>query len=763
MGRLRLEAEVPGVRPWSAELPHLYDLEVTLHAPDGAAVERATYRVGFRRVEIVGNDLLVNGVRVMVRGVNRHDFDPLRGRTISPDRFRDDLQVMKEFGFNAVRTSHYPNDPALLAAADELGLFVIDEADIECHAYAHHVARMPEYTAAFVDRVARMVRRDVNHPSVILWSLGNESGYGANHDAAAGWVRREDPTRPLHYEGAIMFDWTGPQTASDITCPMYATIESLVAHATNGTQRHPVILCEYSHAMGNSNGNLADYWHAFESTPGLQGGFIWEFWDHGILQSLSDVAGVGLPAAKAGPVPELPGNGLPPRGYRWAYGGDFADEPNDSNFVADGMVFPDRSPKSAMHEHRVLASPVRILPGDDPAGAPRAVVLLNRQDVRNLSWLRAEWVAVSDGAGASGVPAPVACALPDLAAGESARLEVPAELLSRIAADADPAAEAWLSLRLYAGEDTPRAPEGALVAEPQVPLHLERRNLLTRAGVPAGVRAAGVQARALVDADGLLVHRGLAAAPRLALWRAPTDNDRIGGMAEHWAKLGLDRLERRLAGIEERDGVTVVTADVVTGAGLAVRHTQTLAPLDGGAVLVEEVAVVPDGLEDLPRVGSVFEVSDGVPASWVRWFGGGPFESYPDRRAAVVVGLHTARLEDLFTPYVRPQESGGRNGVRWFALGERPDGEDGAGEGPAPRWQPGITVHLDEPRQVSFTRYRAHELAAATHSDELVPRAEVVVHVDAAHRGLGTASCGPDTLPSYLLGPGEYRWSYVLH
>ncbi|HYJ74481.1 MAG TPA: glycoside hydrolase family 2 TIM barrel-domain containing protein, partial [Kineosporiaceae bacterium] len=189
MGRLRVETSVPGITPWTAELPHLYDLEVTLHGPDGGAVERTTYRIGFRRVEIVGNDLLVNGVRVMIRGVNRHDFDPRLGRTIAPERFREDLQVMKRYGFNAVRTSHYPNDPALLDAADELGLFVVDEADIECHAYAHHVADMPEYLSAFVDRVSRMVRRDKNHPSVILWSLGNESGYGANHDAAAGWVR----------------------------------------------------------------------------------------------------------------------------------------------------------------------------------------------------------------------------------------------------------------------------------------------------------------------------------------------------------------------------------------------------------------------------------------------------------------------------------------------------------------------------------------------------------------------------------------------
>jgi beta-galactosidase len=743
MGRARITATVPAVRPWSAELPHLYDLEVTLHAPDGTATESTRYRTGFRRVEVVGHDLLVNGVRVMIRGVNRHDFDPLRGRTITPERFRDDLQLMKWFGFNAVRTSHYPNDPALLDAADELGLFVVDEADIECHAYAHHVAGMPEYTAAFIDRVARMVRRDVNHPSVILWSLGNESGYGANHDAAAGWVRRVDPTRPLHYEGAIMFDWTGPQTASDITCPMYPTIESIVEHATNGTQRHPVILCEYSHAMGNSNGTLAEYWQAFEDTPGLQGGFIWEFWDHGILQHLPDAGEVGLPAAKTGVAPELPPNGLPPEGYRWAYGGDFGESPHDGNFVADGMVFPDRTPKPAMHEHRALASPVRILPGDDPAGHPRQVVLRNAQDMRDLSWLRAEWFAVSAG---EGFAARVPCALPDLPAGGTATLEVPAELLARVAAEADPAAETWLSLQVFAAQETSRAPEGAQVAEQQVPLHAERRDLLTRAGVGRASSATSSPV-SLVDADGLLVHPALASPPRLSLWRAPTDNDRIGGMAARWAELGLHDPERRLVGVEQRDGGTVVTADVVTAAG-TVRHTQTLTPLEGGGVLVEELTVVPDGLGDLPRVGSVFEVAAHVPAARLRWFGGGPVETYPDRRAAAVVGLYAAPLEDLFTPYVRPQESGGRCGVRWFALGSAEE--------------PSLRVDLDEPRQVSVTRYRAEDLATATHSDELVARPEVVVHIDAAHRGLGTASCGPDTLPSYLVGPGEYRWSYVL-
>ena len=761
MGRLRLDATVADVTPWTAELPRLYDLEVTLHAPGGQAVERACLRIGFRRVEIVGNDLLVNGVRVMVRGVNRHDFDPRLGRVISPERIRADLLTMKAFGFNAVRTSHYPNDPALLDAADELGLFVIDEADIECHAYAHHVPDMPEYLSAFVDRVSRMVRRDKNHPSVIGWSLGNESGYGAHHDAAAGWVRRYDPTRPLHYEGAIMFDWTSGQTASDVTCPMYPTIESLLAHATSGRQRHPVILCEYSHAMGNSNGNLADYWHAFETTPGLQGGFIWEFWDHGLLQALDADRRGGRPAGAAAPEPGGR-RGLPPTGFRWAYGGDFGDEPNDGNFVADGMVFPDGTPKPAMAEHRALAAPARVGPRVDEAGR---LVLENRQDVRNLSWLTATWRVDADGTGGApghGSVGLVAQPLPDVPAGGSAAIEVPAPLLTAFEERADEGAEATLLLDLRAAVDTPRAAAGALVATLAVTLRPERRDLLARAGT---LRAMAREPRGLVDHDGLLVHPAVLTAPRLALWRAPTDNDRIGGHAARWSELGLDRLERHLVGVDDKDGSVVVTAQVVTGAGHLVLHRQALTPLEDG-VLVEESAVLPAELADVPRVGSVLEVEGGGPAGVLHLFGGAGPESYPDRCAAALPEHQVARLDTMFTPYVRPQESGGRSGVRWFALG-RHVGQDPrpSPEGatvPVVVFQPAVVVHLDVPRQVSMTRYRAEDLASATHSDQLVPRPGVVVHIDAAHRGLGTASCGPDTLPRYQLGTGEYRWSYTL-
>ncbi len=278
------------MEPWSAELPRLYDLEVSLLDPAAAIADRAHVRVGFRNVEIRGTDLLINGQRVLIRGVNRHDFDQHTGRVVSPESMRADLVAMKRHGFNAVRTSHYPNDPAFLELTDELGLYVIDEADIEAHAFQAWLCDDPRYLAQWVSRVSRMVLRDRNHPSVIAWSLGNESGYGANHEAAAAWVRRHEPTRPLHYEGAIRFDWAGGERVTDLVCPMYPAISAIVEFARSGRLTRPLIMCEYSHAMGNSNGTLAEYWDAIETTPGLQGGFIWEWWDHGLVQTLPDGA-----------------------------------------------------------------------------------------------------------------------------------------------------------------------------------------------------------------------------------------------------------------------------------------------------------------------------------------------------------------------------------------------------------------------------------------------------------------------------------------
>jgi beta-galactosidase len=748
IGRVRMATAVPQVLAWSPERPALYRLTVTLHGPDGELVEGTRARVGFRSVRIVGNDLLVNGLRFYLRGVNRHDFDRFGGRAVPADAIREDLLAIKRFGFNALRTSHYPNDPLLLELADEFGLFVVAEADVECHAYAHQLADDPRYLPAFVDRVSRMVRRDAGHASVIVWSLGNESGYGANHDAAAGWLRRFDPTRPIQYEGAIMFDWSSAQTASDLVCPMYPPLDAIVGHARSGRQRHPLILCEYSHAMGNSNGTLADYWQAIESTPGLQGGFIWEFWDHGLLQQVAD----GRPAGPAGAGLTGRRPGLAPPGHRWAYGGDFGDRPNDGTFVADGLVLPDRTPKPAMWEHRQLAAPVRLHPG----ASWGEVVIENRQHVRDLSGLRGQWQVLADGAVRR--PAIVRAApahLPAVPPGGRVPIRVPAELVADLA-PGSVGSEAWLTLLLITAADEPWALAQSPVPAGQLLLRAERRSLADRAGA---VPPSGPLPPVELDDDGLLVHPALAAAPRLSLWRAPTDNDRIGGMAARWAELGLDRLTRTLVGVDRDGWRTVVRSLYRTGSGVGVEHTQVLTPIavDGGrtGLLVDESALIPPELADPPRVGTEFEVAAGL--DWVDWYGAGPWETYPDRHAAGEIGGYGMDVDSWFTPYVRPQESGGRFGVRWFSLSDGgPDSVSGYGGTRS------LDVHLDQPRQVSLTRYRAQDLDAAAHHDELVARPEVVVHLDAAHRGLGTASCGPDTLPVYLVPTGLHRWSWTL-
>jgi beta-galactosidase len=699
---------VAEVRPWSSELPVLYPLRVTLRAPSGEAVEEVALRVGFRRVEIAGLDLLINRKRVFVRGVNRHDFDQHTGRVVSEASMRDDLVTMKRFGFNAVRTAHYPNDPAFLDLCDELGMYVIDEADIESHAFLDSLCNDPRYLGAWVDRVSRMALRDKNHPCVIAWSLGNESGHGASHDAAAGWLRRYDPTRPLHYEGALSWDWASDQAVSDITCPMYPPIWAIVGHAASGRQRHPLIMSEFSHAMGNSNGTLAEYWDAIERTPGLQGGFIWEWWDHGLVQDLPDGT------------------------RRWAYGGDFGDEPNDGNFCIDGVVFPDRTPKPALWEHLALAAPVRVSASALDLRAGR-VTIHNRQDFRDLGWLRGHVEVAVEGLVVHAAELP----LPALGPGEEAVVSVPGW------EDLPPGdGETWLTVRFVTAGAEAWADAGHEVSWAQLAIPSATRSHPAAAPGPEPARGA----RAPVDGDGLLVHELMAAPPLLSLWRAPTDNDRVPGLAAEWDRLGLASLSRILESIEDVGGATMVRSRYRTGSGIEVRHLMVLTALAGDAVRIDETAVIPGTLPDLARVGTVLELAAGLDR--VEWFGRGPHETYPDRRRGGRVGRWRSTLDDLHVPYIRPQESGGRADVRWIAL------TDTSGRG--------LRITLDVPRQVSVSRFRAADLAAATHHGELVPRPAAVVHLDAAHRGLGTASCGPDTLPEYLVGPGTYRWSWTL-
>lgn len=732
-----LEQPVAAPLLWSAETPHLYTLVVTLHTPDGA--ESSSCRVGFRSVVVRDRQLLINGRPVLIKGVNRHDHDDTTGKALSRATLEADVRLMKQFNINAVRTSHYPNDPYWLDLCDRYGLYVIDEANIESHAYARELCRDPRYTLAFVERVRNMVERDKNHPCVIAWSLGNESGYGPNHDAAAGWVRAVDPSRPLHYEGAISGwggeGWQGGRRASDLVCPMYPQIADIVRWAEQPTDDpRPMILCEYSHAMGNSNGSLADYWAAFERYPALQGGFIWEWIDHGIRQI--DAAGRTF----------------------WAYGGDFGDVPNDANFCADGLVWPDRSPHPAMYELQHLIQPVGVTLVDPDTATIR---ITSKQDFVALSWLRGSWELTVDGL-------PVAAGeLPDLEIAPGQSLECTLDLPR-----ATPG-ERLLTLRFGQRDATLWAEAGHLVgwaqlalpalpAQPVVPPSLgpveareDTEQITLRAGAVSAVFSTE---RGTLTLFGSAQTNPILRGPLLNVWRAATDNDgiKLWSGQEHkplgrWLGLGLDQLRHRLQAIRLVEGAHGPAVEIVHAASGReqwddFRHTQRYTLLPSGQLRVDHQLQLGDGITDLPRVGLSLLLRPGLER--LAWFGRGPWENYADRKTAALVGLYRSTVAAQYVPYIMPQEHGHHTDVRWLTLHD----ERGSG----------LRVSGAPTLEFSASHLSAADLFDARHTHELRPRAETLLHLDHAQRGLGTGSCGPDTLEQYRLLATEYCWSVTL-
>ncbi|MCU1397946.1 MAG: hypothetical protein JWN62_1055 [Acidimicrobiales bacterium] len=683
----RAAFDVSAVKPWSAEQPTRYRVLTELLDTDGAVVEAHAQLVGFRRVEIADRQLLVNGAPVWIFGVNRHDHHPQRGATVTRDDIRNDLVLMKQHNINAVRTSHYPNHPDLLDLCDELGMYVVDEANIESHAYNTSLCDDPRYLPTWLSRGSRMVQRDGHHPSIILWSLGNESGYGDNHDALAGWIRRHDPSRPLHYEGAVYHDgWIdGGLAASDVVCPMYAPIDAIEAYGSSGQGTRPLILCEYSHAMGNSNGSLADYWDVITATPGLQGGFIWEWQDHGLVQHLPDGR------------------------TRFAFGGQFGDEPNDGNFVADGLVSSDRLPHPAMSEVAWVYRPVTSTPGPRPG----TISVTNRRSFADLSDLRAEWSVLVDGEPFARGRLDVGVVPPS----STCTVSMPAAAVAAIARGGRRRVD--LSVRWSVRSATAWAPAGHVVAWEQI---LVRGASRTRP-VPA-VRPGSSSDPATT------IEQMLTIPVTLNLWRAPTDNDGFKLMAPG-AHTALGRWIA--AGIHERP------ADELVAHHVERRVDAT------GAVTMHHTVEVPDALADLPRIGVLFAVPAGFDT--LRWYGCGPHENYPDRNASASAAVWEGAVD--VSPYLVPQEFGLRTDVRWLELV--------AADGQVVR----VDV-LGPPMHASATRHTPSELFAAGHEIDLVPRDDLVVCLDVAHRGLGTASCGPDVLPQYRIPAGTFTFAYRL-
>ena len=753
LGRRVQTAEVTAPKLWSSETPYLYTVVVSLVSPTGEVVEATSCRTGFRRVELGDRALLINGRPVMIRGMNRHEHDPVRGKAITRESMIADIHLMKQANVNAVRTSHYPNAEAWYDLCDEYGLYLVDEANLEAHAFLHTLCRDPRYAAQFVERGLRMVERDKNHPSVIIWSLGNESGYGPNHDAMAGLIRGLDPSRPLHYEGAVWaWDeaftpippglWEDPATrsgkrASDLICPMYPTIESLVrwAQFDDPGDRRPMILCEYSHAMGNSNGSLADYWDAFETHRGLQGGFIWEWCDHGLLQRTPDG-----------------------REYH-AYGGDFGDTPHDGNFCCDGIVGADRTPHPGLWEFKSLCAPVAVRWADAEAGR---LEVTSRRDFTDLSDLEGFWSLEVDGVERASGAMPVL----DTAPGESSEVGIPYPR--------DPAAPgqtAFVMIRFRQREATAWAPAGHEVGWTQLAVDLP-----VSAPAPAPVRApAGALAAAAGTDQVRLTGEGFEAVfspagletfnwrgapvitrgPRLQIWRGATDNDGVKTLPDRpsktldrWLEAGLDRLAMRPGRLESREtpdgwAIHIVQTGVCALADPAIGLEETWTVRPDGSTSVAFAFEVDRALTDLPRLGVTMTLDDGFED--LEWFGRGPWESYSDRKRAAWISRFSGTVTGQYVPYAMPQEHGNKTDLRWLALR--------SGDVEA-RFTPSA------PCEGSATRFAPQDLFAARHTIDLAPRKEVIVNLDVAQRGLGTGSCGPDTLPAYRIGSGAHSLAF---
>ncbi|MGC4985492.1 glycoside hydrolase family 2 TIM barrel-domain containing protein [Streptomyces sp. DT193] len=709
------------VLPWTAETPRLYDGELVTEG------ERVPLRVGFRTVELADGLIKVNGRALLFKGVNRHDWHPEKGRALDPETMLADVLLMKRHNINAVRTSHYPPHPAFLDLCDTYGLWVIDECDLETHGFTEQAWRGnpvddPRWTPALLDRAARMVERDKNHPSVVLWSLGNEAGTGRGLTAMAEWIRGRDRSRLIHYEG----DHDCRDT--DVYSRMYADhaeVERIGRHQDGGgpmRRRLPFILCEYGHAMGNGPGGIADYQRLFTSYERLQGGFVWEWIDHGIRDGR----------------------------HGFAYGGDFGEELHDGNFVCDGLVFPDRTPSPGLVEYKKVIEPVRIDGGDSfsPPGERREAVagwdgtvrVTNGYDFADLSGLAFEWSYQVDGETVESGP----LAVPALTPGRSADVKLPAPPVDPRGAGAQ-----W-TVRAVLAEETAWGPRGHVVAWAQLPVAEPASPAVAPSAVPVpGERVILLGPGTFDSRTGALLSIGgiKVTGPRLDVWRAPTDNDNGAHWqpdARHgplWRALGLHRMRHRLDAVEAGDDSLTVRTRVAPAArdvGLRTVYRWT----SDGTRLRLTVSVAPEGRWELPlpRLG----VRLGLPGSAdrVTWLGGGPGEGYPDTKAASMNGRWESTVDAMQTPYVRPQENGARPDVRRAEIG-------------------GLRIEGDPAFWFTARRWTTEELDAAGHLTDLRPGDTVWVNLDHGQQGIGSQSCGPGALPQYQLWAAPAEFSFV--
>ncbi len=767
-----METVVENPRKWTAETPYLYRLVLSLVDPDGKVTEAVGSDVGFREIEVKAGRLLVNGKPVRLRGVNRHEHDPRRGKVMTRERMLKDIFLLKQANVNAVRTAHYPDHPLWYKLCDQYGLYLMDEADIEEHGLRGYLASQPDWAAAFLDRAIRMVERDKNHPSVIFWSMGNEAGYGPNFAAISAWIRDFDPTRPIHYEGAqgnpvqyvgvagegpklvqigdekdaldpdtvdvisrfyprVQEEYLNPgiEPGSEVERAENARWERLLSIAGDPSDDRPVLTSEYAHCMGNALGNLQEYWDEIYSHPRMLGGFIWDWIDQGIYKTAED-------------------------GTEYiAYGGDFGDYPNLKAFCLNGILFSDQSINPKFHELKKVYQPVYFeWVGMRQGGV--AVKVTNHQHHTGLQDYAMEWELSNRGQIISdGTVEP-----PSVAPGESGLMVLPVPMPGR----ANPGDEYRLLVRCVLPNEPPWAPAGHVLAWEQmelpVPMPLmaplpqpvegsisveEDAGVVTVAGEGFKATFSSEQANLqswTVDGKEMLPDGG----PVLQAYRAYTDNDRGFGnwLADMWQEAGLDQLRREPVEVgvlaEEAGYVVIRTVAVSHAAKGAFRHQADWQVFADGTISLSSQFIPEGDLPPLPRIGIVMTIPSGM--EYFSWYGRGPHENYPDRKTSAAIGRWAGTVTDQYVPYPRPQETGNKEDVRWLALREN------SGNGL-------LVVTEGKPYSASALHYTASDLDRADHTFELDPREEVVLSLDAAMSGLGNSSCGPGVLQRYAVLP----------
>lgn len=727
--RLKFSKKVLNPLKWTAETPNLYTLSITLKDSKGLPVEYLSAQVGFREVEWKEGVLKVNGQRILFRGVNRHEHDPVSGRYVTRQSMIEDIKLMKQNNINAVRTCHYTNTPLWYQLCDEYGLYLCAEANLESHQFWSRFAQDTTWRESFLDRNAGNVEPYKNHASIIYWSLGNETGFGQNHVAMSDWIHKNEPTRPVHYNPA------GRDASVDIVAPMYPTVEGYAADARNDNR--PVIMCEYAHGMGNSCGNLKEYWEPSYTLPRAQGGFVWDWVDQGFLKK------------------DKNGNTF------IANSGDMNDPRSEAYVGFDGMVLADRTPQPELMEYKYIIQPMKITLSDLNSGK---VKILNRYEFTNLSILDGEWELLENGKSIQkGVVGKI-----DLNPGMEKEIVIPFTKPSL-----KKQSEYFLNLTFKLSNGTSWAEKGHTVAWEQLalPYIIERNPYSAKADNSFTLNESGDEIKvsgtnfsigfnkktgvlaSIQNAGNEIIKQG----PAAVLYRSPSDNDEMWwnrtAPAVYWRKAGFNHLKYEVKSIQGKKNGDHFDIDVVTKVySDAIAHILdnkvAYSVFPNGDIFVRsrfEFAINPSDIsnKELARIGMQMV----LPAEFENYtfYGRGPGENYSDRNNATKVGEYQSTVTDQYFPYSRPQHTGNKTDVRWASL----TNNDGIG----------IAVFGYPYLETTAIHYGDNDLDKKSFT-EIVKRDEVYFSIDAKQNGLGGASCGPGVLPAYILKLKDMGYTY---